>query len=84
MDSDHNGMLEACPCHDVIVWNPYTTIYWEMHPESGWTWHQYSDKIYRKISNISRTLVGNKTVDYSDVVGGSPVDAAPSTSSFST
>ena len=40
--------------------------------------------IYRKTSNISRTLVGNKIVDNSDVVGASPVGAAPTTSSFST
>ena len=39
---------------------------------------------YRKSSNISRTLVGNKIVDNSDVVGASPVGAAPTTSSFST
>ena len=32
---------------------------------------------------MSWTLVGNKIVDHSDVVGGSPVDAAPTTSSFS-
>ena len=38
---------------------------------------------YRKISNIRRTLVGNKIVDHSDVVGASPVGAAPTTSSFS-
>ena len=35
-------------------------------------------------SNISRTLVGNKIVDNSDVVVVSPVGAAPTTSSFST
>ena len=35
---------------------------------------------YRKTSNISR----NKIVDNSDVVGASPVGAAPTTSSFST
>ena len=40
--------------------------------------------IYRKASNIRRTLVGNKIVDHSDVVGASPVGAAPTTSSFST
>ena len=40
--------------------------------------------IYRPVSNISRTLVGNKIVDHSDVVGASPVGAAPTTSSFST
>ena len=39
---------------------------------------------YRKLSNISRTLVGNKIVDHSDVVGASPVGATPTTSSFST
>ena len=39
---------------------------------------------YRKTSNISRTLVGNRIVDNSDVVGASPVGAAPTTSSFST
>ena len=39
---------------------------------------------YRKVSNISRTLLGSKIVDNSDVVGASPVGAAPTTSSFST
>ena len=37
-------------------------------------WHQ--------TSNISCTLVGNKIVDYSDVVGALPVGTAPTTSSF--
>ena len=40
--------------------------------------------IYRRVSNIRRTLVGNWIVDHSDVVGASPVGAAPTTSSFST
>ena len=39
---------------------------------------------YRQVSNIRRTLLGNKIVDHSDVVGASPVGAAPTTSSFST
>ena len=39
---------------------------------------------YRQTSNISRTLVGNKIVDHSDVVGASPVGTAPATSPFST
>ena len=39
---------------------------------------------YRKTSNISRTLLGNKIVDNSNEVGASPVGAAPTTSSFST
>ena len=40
--------------------------------------------IYCQTSNITCTLVGNKIVDHSDVVGASPVSAAPTTSSFST
>ena len=35
-------------------------------------------------SNISSTLAGNKIVDHSDVVGASPVGAAPITSSLLT
>ena len=37
---------------------------------------------YRCASNISRTLVGNRIVDQSDVVGAPPLGAAPTTSSF--
>ena len=45
----------------------------------------YTQKlIYRKTSNIRCTLVGNKIVDHSDVVGALPVSAAPTTSSLST
>ena len=42
------------------------------------------DFTYRQVSNVRRTLVGNKIVDNSDVVGASPVGAAPTTSSLST
>ena len=49
--------------------------------ETQWT---KASVTYCKTSNISRTLVGDKTVDNSDVVGASPVGAAPTTSSFST
>ena len=44
----------------------------------------FSLKVYRQITNISRTLVDNKIVDRSDVVGASPVGVAATTSSFST
>ena len=37
----------------------------------------------RQVPNIRRTLVDNWIVDNSDVVGASPVGAAPTTSSFS-
>ena len=39
---------------------------------------------YRQVSNIRCTLVVNKIVDNSDVVGALPVGAAPTTSSLST
>ena len=39
---------------------------------------------YRQTSNIRRTWIGNTIADHSDVVGASPVGAAPTTSSFST
>ena len=39
---------------------------------------------YHKTSNVRRTLIGNKSVDHSDVVGASPDSAAPTISSFST
>ena len=41
-------------------------------------------KMYRQVSIIRCTLVGNKIVDHSDVVGASPVGAAPTTSPVST
>ena len=40
--------------------------------------------VYSQVSNIRPTLVGEEIVDHSDVVGASPVGAAPTTSSFST
>ena len=39
---------------------------------------------YCQISNIRHTLVGNKIADHSDVVGASPLGAAPITSSCTT
>ena len=39
---------------------------------------------YRQTSNINHTLVGNIIVAHSDVVGASPVGAAPTSSSFLT
>ena len=36
--------------------------------------------IYEKTSNISGTLIGNKLVDHSDVVGVVPVGAAATAS----
>ena len=39
---------------------------------------------YHQTFNITLTLIGNKNVDHSDVVGAPPVGAAPTTSSFFT
>ena len=44
----------------------------------------YATLIYPQTSNIMCNLIGNKIVDHSDVIGASPVGAAPTTSSFST
>ena len=66
--------------HRIIV----GSLQWSLISEFDW---QMSDKqccVYRQVSNIRRTLVGNWIVDHSDVVGASPVGAAPTTSSFST
>ena len=47
-------------------------------------WFSLSLSIYPQTSNISYTLVGNKIVDHSDVVGAASVGVAPTTSSFLT
>ena len=45
--------------------------------------HISSNHAYHQTSNIRLTFVNNKIVNHSDVVGDSPVGAAPTTSSFS-
>ena len=69
-----------------VFMRPYCLAkqYWVRQHDYIWCIALQGCKIYRKTSNISRTLVGNKIVDNSDVVGASPVGAAPTTSSFST
>ena len=49
-----------------------------------WGWFHNCFCLLCQTSNISRISVANKIVDHSDVVGASPVGAAPTTSSFST
>ena len=39
-----------------------------------------NDGVYCQVSNIRCTLIGNKIVDHSDVVGASPIGSAPTTS----
>ena len=54
----------------------------------GWLRGQLVDinryQKYCKASKTRRTLIGNKIVDHSDVVGALPFGAAPTTSPFST
>ena len=65
------------PNHRIKLDTSHIYFPWQLLPEN-------MTNIYRQVSNISCTFVGNKIVDHSDVVGASPVGAAPSTSSFST
>ena len=65
-----------------MMWNHTADVNLEIHVYLSLLTNQKWE--YRKTPNISRTLVGNKIVDNSDVVGASPVGAAPTTSSFST
>ena len=54
-----------------------------MSDTTAFCMHSTSKKLcYYHTYNVSGTLVGNKIVDHCDVVGASPVGAAPITSSF--
>ena len=69
----------------LMIWIQFETTSYLVQPSSAQLINsQFYLLNYRKTSSISRTLVGNKIVDNSDVVGASPVGAAPTTSSFST
>ena len=58
----------------------YTFLFWMKH--SGiWNRCILGFGNYCQFSNIRRILVGNLIVDHSNVVGASPVDAAPTSSS---
>ena len=68
--------------HDDKCNHPFETkLQGQKHPKEV---NECRNSIYRQVSNIRHALVGNKIVDHSDVVGASPVGAAPTTSSFST
>ena len=67
----------------MLVQGPYS-VSWLFTPSASEYQSLALVITYRKTSNISRTLVGNEIVDNSDVVGASPIGAAPTTSSFST
>ena len=46
--------------------------------------YKTSNSNYRLTSIRRHSLLGNKIVDHSDVIGASPVGAAPTTTSFTT
>ena len=52
--------------------------------QTFWPSHRKCPMCPMILMNIADTLVGYKVVDHSDVIGASPVGAAPATSSFST
>ena len=65
----------------------WSSLYPQMSYHKSVPDHQHTQRRiqrYRQVSNIRRTLVGNKIDDHSDVVWASPVGAAPTASSFST
>ena len=66
--------------YDCPMWLPH----YRDSRDGLWATEACTQNIYRKTFNMSCTLVGNKIVDHSDVVGAPPVGAAPTTSSFLT
>ena len=70
--------------HNELTLNTYTylvMIYFNIAVHNDFRTNR---NVYCQTSNIRHTLVGNRIVDHSGVVGASPVGAAPTTSSFST
>ena len=79
-------------CYDVILFYYklaflfFLRIQYITHNSAAtWEWIQllFYTEYFICTGNINRTL-SNKIVDHSDVVGASPVGAAPTTSPFST
>ena len=76
-DVDHQTIIWTSECWFIIK-----RVRW--HSREGNFTSANDFNMYRRVSNIRRTLVRDKLVDHSDVVGASPVGAAPTTSSWST
>ena len=68
------GMCGMVVRQGKTYWSSYILVLknWKI----GWTGQTHIFN-YCKVSNIRRTVVGNKIVDHPDVVGASPVGAAP-------
>ena len=78
-----NALELRLPCTNPSIWyiNHMSPLKTDTY---NWNKSKQYKTIYCQTSNISHNLVGNVIVDLSDVVGASPVGAAPTTSSFST
>ena len=66
-----------------LLWTALLMVYKPVQDKVK-IWLPLAKKVYRQTSSISHSLVGNKFVDHSDVVGTSPVGDSPTTSSYST
>ena len=78
----------AQPAHDCVANHMLIALaYWWIQLSYYWYKSLPNSNITEQLSshlleNFSQTLVGNKLVDHWDVVGASPVGAAPTTSSL--
>ena len=90
LHGSYHGMVIPEDCHCKLLscssWRGGGWISWqEEWPPSCWGLYCWSDwnNENLKIADKQIPLTGNKIVHHSDVVGASPVGAAPTTSSFS-
>ena len=87
--SDNGDCLQMGPLRVILkYWNQNTNYFYHEgtyeHVVCKMSVFFVQNANYRRISNIRRTLMRNLIVDHLDVVGASPVGAAPTASSFST
>ena len=78
--------LNCCTFYDMVSWqnSNWPRVHCFALPHHQCTRYGQFHYMHCQTSVIRHTFVGNKIVDHSDVVGASPVGAAPATSSFST
>ena len=81
----HSGPFDICHSPGVVINNDHLPTKSLYAVSYAWTLVTTIQRYaWRKTSNISRILVSNYMGDNSDVVGASPVGAAPTTSSYLT
>ena len=77
----HNGVSQWVL---IVMSPPGVLMAWNEDSHGRLTVTYEANNTYCQTSNISCTLVGNKIVDHSDIIGALPVGAAPTTSPFLT